>query len=154
MKQGSTFLLKSVIYLIALAVLGVCVILLGNMFGGDGAGMFLPVMLVMFIAALPFFYGLYQGVLLLNYIEKGTAFSDLSVKAIKTIKYCAFTISVIYAAGMPAFIYVGEKDDAPGAAAIGLVFIFAPLVTSVFAAVLEKLLQSAIAIKSENDLTV
>ena len=50
MKQGSTFLLKSVIYLIALAVLGVCVILLGNMFGGDGAGMFLPVMLVMFIA--------------------------------------------------------------------------------------------------------
>ena len=154
MKQGSTFFLRSVIYLIALAVLALCLILLGNMFGGDGAGMFLPVMLVMFIAALPFFYGLYQGVLLLNYIEKGTAFSDLSVKAIKTIKYCAFTISVIYAAGMPSFIYVADKDDAPGAVAIGLVFILAPLVTSVFAAVLEKLLQNAIAIKSENDLTV
>ena len=153
MKQGSTLFLKSVIYLFGLAVLGLCLILGGGSISGN-AGMFLPVMLVMLTAAIPFFFGLYQGLLLLSYIEKGTAFSELSVKAIQNIKYYAFTISVLYALGMPYIIYVADKDDAPGAVAIGLIFIFAPLITSVFAAVLEKLLQNAIDIKKENDLTV
>ena len=153
MKQCSTLFLKSVIYLMGLAVLGLCVIIAGVSISGN-AGMYLPMLLVMLIAAIPFFIGLYQGLLLLGYIEKGTAFSELSVKAIKNIKYCAFTISVLYAAGMPYIIYVADKDDAPGAVMIGLVFIFAPLITSVFAAVLEKLLQNAIDIQSENELTV
>src|SRR3989338_3207180 len=153
MKQGSTLFLKSVIYLLGLAVLGLCVIIIGVSISGN-AGMFLPVMLVMLTAAIPFFFGLYQGLLLLSYIEKGTAFSELSVKAIQNIKYYAFTISVLYALGMPYIIYVADKDDAPGAVLMGLVFIFAPLVTSVFAAVLEKLLRNAIDIKSRSDLTV
>src|SRR3989344_1514970 len=153
MKHGSTLFLKSVMYLIGLAILGLCVILLGVSISGN-AGMFLPVTLIMLLAALPFFFGLYQGLLLLRYIEKGTAFSQLSVKAIQNIKYCAFAISVLYAAGMPYIIYVADKDDAPGAVMMGLVFIFAPLVTCVFAAVLEKLLRNAIDIKAENDLTV
>ncbi|WP_423784009.1 DUF2975 domain-containing protein [Francisella tularensis] len=37
---------------------------------------------------------------------------------------------------------------------LGLVFIFATLIVGVFAAVLQKLLQNAIDIKNENDLTV
>lgn len=153
MKQGSTLFLKLVIYLIGLAVLGLCVIIGGVSISGN-AGMYLPILLCIFITAMPFFFALYQGLLLLNYIEKGTAFSERSVKAIQNIKYCAFTISVIYAASMPIIIMVAEKDDAPGAVLMGLVFIFAPLVTGVFAAVLQKLFQNAIDIKSENDLTV
>ena len=153
MKQGSTLFLKSVIYLIGLAVLGLCVILGGVSISGN-AGMFLPVTLIMLIAAVPFFHGLYQALLLLRYIDSNTAFSELSVKAIQNIKNCAFTISALYAASMPYIIYVADKDDAPGAVLMGLVFIFAPLITSVFAAVLEKLLQNAIQIKSENDLTI
>lgn len=145
--------MKVVIYLIGLAVLGLCVIIAGVSLSGN-AGIYLPVLLTMFIAALPFFFALYQGILLLNYIEKGTAFSGSSVKAIQNIKYCAFTIGTLYAAAMPLIIYVADKDDAPGAVLMGLVFIFAPLVTGVFAAVLQKLLQNAIDIKSENDLTV
>ena len=153
MKQGSTLFLKSVIYLIGLVVLGLCVIVGGVSLSGN-AGIYLPILIGIFITAIPFFYALYQGLLLLGYIDNNTAFSDLSVKAIKNIKNCAFTISLIYATGMPAFIYLADKDDAPGAVMIGLVFIFAPLITSVFAAVLEKLLQQALNIKSENDLTV
>ncbi|MBP9771700.1 MAG: DUF2975 domain-containing protein [Candidatus Pacebacteria bacterium] len=153
MKQGSTFFLKSIIYLIGLAVLGLCVILLGVSVSGNG-GLYLPVLINMLITAVPFFIALYQGLLLLTYIEKDTAFSDLSVQAIRNIKHCAFTISVLYAIGMPFLIYAADKDDAPGAIIIGLVCIFAPLITSVFAAVLEKLLRNALALKSENDLTV
>src|SRR3989344_3983138 len=125
MKHTSTLFLKSVIYLIGFAVLALCVIIGGVSISGN-AGMFLPVMLVILITAIPFFFGLYQGLLLLGYIEKNIAFSDLSVKAIKNIKNCAFTISVLYAAGMPSFIYVADQDDAPGAVVFGLVFIFAP----------------------------
>ena len=154
MKKGSTLFLKVVIYLIALAVLGLCVILVGNAFGNQDVGMYFPILMGMTITAIPFFYALYQGLLLLRRIDMNTAFSEKSVKAIKTIKYCAFTISVLYAAGMPFIIYIAEKDDAPGAVLIGLVFILAPLVVGVFAAVLQKLLQNAIDIKSENDLTV
>ena len=55
---------------------------------------------------------------------------------------------------MPFVIYVADKDDAPGAVGIGLVIIFASLIIAVFAAVLQRLLQNAIDIKSENDLTV
>jgi hypothetical protein len=154
MKQGSTLFLKIVIYLLGLAVLALCVILLGNAFGNPNVGLFFPVLIGMTAAAIPFFYGLYQGVLLLRYIEKNTAFSSQSVKAIQTIKHCAFAISVIYAAGMPYIIYAADKTNAPPAVIMALVFIFAPLVVGVFAAILQKLLQNAIDIKSENDLTV
>lgn len=153
LKHGSTLFLKSVIYLFGLAILGLCAILIGMISSGN-AGMYFPVMLVMLVAAIPFFYGLYQGLLLLRYIDQGTAFSENSVRAIKTIKYCAAGISALYALSMPVVASVAEKDDAPGMVLIVLVFIFAPLVTSVFAAVLEKLLRNAIDIKSENDLTV
>src|SRR3989344_3949758 len=135
MRHTSTLFLKSVIYLIGLAVLALCVIIGGVSISGN-AGMHLPILLVMGLAAVPFFFALYQGLLLLRYIDKNTAFSELSVKAIRNIKYCSFTISVLYAAAMPYIIYVADKDDAPGAVMLGLVFIFAPLITSVFAAVL------------------
>ena len=145
--------MKVVIYALGLAVLGLCVIIVGVSVSGNG-GMFLPVLIVMGVAAIPFFYALHQGLKLLGYIDTNTAFSELSVTAIKNIKQCAFTISVLYAVAMPYIIYVADKDDAPGAVVMGLVFIVAPLIICVFAAVLQRLLQSAIDIKSENDLTV
>ena len=49
---------------------------------------------------------------------------------------------------------MAEMDDAPGIILIGMVVIFASMVIAVFAAVLQRLLQEAIDIKSENDLIV
>jgi hypothetical protein len=60
----------------------------------------------------------------------------------------------LYAAGMPLFYLIAEMDDAPGIIVIGMVVIFASMVIAVFAAVLQRLLQEAIDIKSENDLIV
>ena len=154
MKQGSTLFLKLVITFIGLVVLGLCVFLLSAMIGSQEVGDFLPALLVMYIAAIPFFFALYQTMKLLNFIDKSRAFSDLSVTALKNIKYCAIAISALYSAGMPFIIHVADKDDAPGATALGFVIIFASIVIATFAAVLQKLLQDAIDIKSENDLTV
>lgn len=153
MNFGSTLFLRGVIYCIGLAAIGVCVIIAGVSLSGN-AGMFLPVLALMFISAFPFLYALYNGILLLKYIDANIAFSERSTEAIRSIKYCAFGISVLYSAGMPIIMYVAQKDDAPGVVLIGLIFIFATLIVGVFAAVLERLLQNAIDLKSENDLTV
>ncbi|MEK7509906.1 MAG: DUF2975 domain-containing protein [Patescibacteria group bacterium] len=153
MNRGSTFFLKVVIYLIGLAVLALLVIFASVIYAGN-AGMYLPMLLGMFVPAIPFYMALYQGLQLLKYIDTNTAFSEKSVRTLKTIKYCAFTISGLYALGMPLIIYVADKDDAPGAVLVGLVFTIVPLIVGVFAAVLERLMQNALDIKSENDLTV
>lgn len=112
------------------------------------------VFIYLYVTAIPFYFALYQAFKLLSYIDKNKAFSSLSVRALKNIKYCAVTISIFYAAGMPVFYLMAEIDDAPGIIVIGLVIIFASMVIAVFAAVLQKLLKEAIDIKSENDLTV
>ncbi len=154
MKNGSTLFLKLVIYLMGLAVLVLCLFVLPRVIGSIDLGGYDPILIGMYLPAIPFFIALNYGLKLLSYIDKNIAFSELSVKALKYIKYCAVAISLFYIAGMPYIFHVAEADDAPGVVLIGLIFASAPIVIAVFAAVLQKLLQNAIEIKSENELTV
>ena len=110
MKQGSTLFLRIVIYLFGLAVLGLCgAALYVAIFSLDNTGMYLPILIGLNVTALPFFIALYQGLQLLKYIDQNTAFSEQSVKAIKNIKFCAYTISAMYAIGLPYIFYVADK---------------------------------------------
>lgn len=154
MKRGSTLFLKSVVILLGIGVLALCIFVLPVGIRTDNTGMYGPILLGLYVTAIPFFIALYQTMKLLSYIDKDKAFSDLSVRALKYIKYCGVAISTMFATGMPYIFYVADKDDAPGVVALGLVIIFASFVIAVFAAVLQSLLQNAIDIKSENDLTV
>lgn len=103
---------------------------------------------------MPFYFALYQAFKLLRYIDENKAFSQLSVTALKMIKYCAFTISSLHVLVLPLFYLFAEIDDAPGVVFAGLLVPFASMVIAFFAAVLQKLLKNAIDIKSENDLTI
>ena len=105
-------------------------------------------------SAIPFYFALYQAFKLLRYIDQNNAFSHLSVNALKKIKYCAISISVLHALVLPLFYLFADADDAPGVIIVGLIVPFASIIIAVFAAVLQKLLQEAIHIKSENELTV
>ena len=154
MKRGPTFFLRAVIILLGLGVLALCIFVLPIGIMTDATGYYRPILMGMYVTAIPFFIALYQTMKLLKSIDKNTAFSDSSVTALKYIKYCGIAISAFYALGMPYIVYAADRDDAPGVVAIGLVIIFASFVVSVFAGVLQKLLQNVIAIKSENDLTV
>ncbi|EEK44368.1 hypothetical protein bcere0004_27720 [Bacillus cereus BGSC 6E1] len=141
-------------------VLAMCIFLVPNI--GNFAAELYPemayikylVFINLYATAIPYYFALYQTFKLLNYIDKNNAFSELSVKALKNIKYSALAISVLYVLGMPLFYLVAERDDAPGIIIIGMIIIFASMVIAVFAAVLQRLLKDAIDIKSENDLTV
>lgn len=154
MKRGSTTILKVVIILIGITVLVFCTILLPYGIITDKVGYFRPMLIGMYLPAIPFFYALYQGLKLLGFIDKNKAFSELSVKALENIKYCAIIIGALYSAGMPYIFYVADRDDAPGVAAIGFVIIGASFVIATAAALFQRLFQNAVDLQSENDLTV
>lgn len=160
MKKGSTLFLKGVLCLMALAVLVLCIFGLPSLAQGLGEE-FPPVaplregiLFGLYLTAIPFFLALFQAFKLLNYIDKGLAFSELSVKALKWIKYSAVTMTGLYLIGMPIALLIAEWDDAPGVVPLAFLLACSPLVIAVFAAVLQKLVQSAIDMKSENELTV
>ena len=156
--KRETLFLKVVVFLIGIPVLALCLFglpwLANHPVNPDYAHMLYPTLIGIYATAIPYYFALYQAFKLLSYIDKNKAFSELSVKALKNIKYCAIIISSLYVVMMPFFYLVAEKDDAPGLIIIGMVAIFASVVVAVFAAVLQKLLKNAIDIKSENDLTV
>ncbi len=143
--------LRVVIWLIGFAVLTACVFLLSTL---STAGEYTLLLVGVCISAIPFFMGLYETLKLLNYIDTDTAFSNGAVRALKQIRGKALMIAGLYTVGLPYIISAAEHDDAPGVVAIGLVIIFASGVVAVFAAVLQKLLENAIEMKAENDLTV
>ncbi|MBT2741023.1 DUF2975 domain-containing protein [Bacillus sp. ISL-77] len=159
MREVTTLFLKIAVFSIGLLVLALCIFLVPPM--ANFAARMYPtiapmkylVFIVMYGAAVPFYVALYQAFNLLRYIDENTAFSELSVKALKNIKCCAFTISGLYVLGLPLFRFIAKKVDPP-IGLLGLIIIFASLVIAVFAAILQRLLQEAINIKSENDLTV
>ena len=160
MKQGSTLFLKTVVILIGIPVLAMCIFLVPKI-GAFAAELYPDIAYIKYLVfinlyatAIPYYFALYQTFKLLNYIDKNKAFSELSVQALKNIKYSALAINVLYVLSMPLFYLVAERDDAPGIIIIGMIMIFASMVIAVFAAVLQRLLKDAIDIKAENDLTV
>ncbi len=154
MKRGSTFILKGVVVLLGLIVLALCVVALPAGLLSDNTGYYKPILLGLYVPAIPFFFALYQTLKLLSYIDRDKAFSKLSVTALRNIKFCAFIVSALFAAGQPYVFYAADRDDAPGVALVGFIIIGASFVIATSAAVFQSLLQNAVDIKSENDLTV
>lgn len=160
MKGGSTHFLRFVIFLIGMVVLALCIFALPAMWKGGSEefpmasnAVFL-IMIGLYATAVPFFFALWQALKLLRYIDQNKAFSDLSMKALRNIKYSAVIISVLYIGGVPLLAPIAQADDAPGLMIMGMAITCAPITVAVFAAVLEKLFQNALNIQSENDLTV
>jgi hypothetical protein len=158
--KPETLFLKLAVVLMGLPVLALCIFLVPEL--GNIAAKLLPgfdmikylVYIIFDASAIPFYFALYQAFKLLRYIDKNTAFSELSVNALRNIKFCAITICSLHVLVLPLFYLFAEKDDAPGVIFVGLVVPFASMVIAVFAAVLQKLLKNAIDIKSENELTI
>ncbi len=158
MKRYPTIFLKIAVVIIGIPVILMCGYgiywLIGHPVNPTYAYMLYPIVFGLFASVVPFYIALHRAYRLLCRIDANTAFSQASVDALRTIKHCAAAIGVLYVAIMPFVYLLAEKDDAPGLIIIGLVPTFASLVIAVFTAVLQRLLQDAIDIKSENDLTV
>ncbi len=112
-----------------------------------------PFLAYAYVASIPFFVGLYQAFKLLGYAGRNKEFSPPAVRSVRTMKYCAIAI-MGFVTGGEVIILSGDSDDHAGGVVIGLVILFASIVVATAAAVLERTLQNAVDLKSENDLTV
>src|SRR6185436_16849237 len=158
MKKGSTLFLKFVICLIAIGAL-IWLILFPQLEGRatnlDLISIYTdPLIIYGYIASIPFFVALYQAFKLLGYIDTNNIFSQLAVKALRNIKYCAIIISGLIVLGILYIRLFANGDDPAGPTALGIFTTFASIVIATAAAIFERLLQNAVDIKSENDLTV
>jgi hypothetical protein len=114
-----------------------------------------PFLAYAYLGSIAFFTALFKAFTLLGYVRQNKVFSPDSVRALRIIKYCAMIlVAMIGAAVAYLFIAVRGEDDIAGGVAMGVVLIFCSVVVATAAAVFERLLQSAVDIKSENDLTV
>ena len=158
MKKGSTLFLKIALLILAIPVVALAIFglywLSQNPANPDYVYMLYPIVIGIYVTVIPFLIALVQAYKLLSFIDHNEAFSQQSVQALMKIKYCAISISAVYAIILPFVFMLAEMDDAPGLVFVGAAPIFASLVVAVFAAVLQKLLHEAIDYKNENELTV
>jgi hypothetical protein len=160
LKRASTLFLKVVILFIAIGVLAGMIRFPqteGRATNLDLVSIYTdPLIIYGYIASIPFFVALYQAFKLLSYVDANKVFSQLAVKTLRNIKYCAIIIGGLI---VLAILYIrlfvnGDSDDPAGPTALGIFTTFVSIVIATAAAIFERLLQNAVDIKSENDLTV
>ena len=158
MKRSSTIFLQIVIVLIGIGALAL--MLWEPHIEGRNAHATLfeiyfkdPLLAYAYIASIPFFIALYQAFKVLEYVRQNKTFSQATVKALRTIKYCAIAI-IGFVAVSVIFIIFADDDDRPAGVFMRILVAFPSLVIATAAAMFERILQNAVDIKSENDLTV
>ena len=159
MKRSSTVILQVVIVLIGIGALAF--MLWEPHIEGRNANATLfeiyfndPFLAWAYTGSIAFFVGLYQAFKLLGYIGRNKVFSLDSVRALRTIKYCAEVIVGFIVLAEAYLFIVRPGDDIAGGVFMGLLIIFASGVVAIAAAVFERTTQNAVDLKSENDLTV
>ena len=110
-----------------------------------------PFLAYAYLVSTPFFVALYQAFKVLGYIGQDKAFSQATLKALRTIKFCALAIIGFVALG-ELFIMLGNSDDRAGGVFMGILITFGSAVIATAAAIFDRVLQNAVDIKSENDL--
>ena len=148
LKKGPTIFLQVVIVLIGIGALAL--MLWEPHIEGRNAHATLfeiyfkdPFLAYAYLASMPFFVALYQAFNALKYIGENKAFSQATVKALRTIKFCALAIIGFVAVG-ELFIMLGNSDDRAGGVFIGILITFGSVVVAAAAAMFERILQNAV----------
>ena len=146
MKRGSTIFLQVVIVLLGAGVLAF--LLWEPHVEGRNVNATLfeiyfkdPFLAYSYIGSIPFFVALYQAFKLLGYIRRNEIFSQRSVRALRTIEYCALAI-VGFVAVSVIFMIFGDRDDRPAGVFMRILITFPSIVIGTAAAVFERILQN------------
>jgi hypothetical protein len=158
MKSGATLFLRAVLVLFGIGAL--VILLVEPHLEGRNAHATVfeiyfkdPFLAYAYIASIPFFVGLYHAIKVLGHAGRNAEFSASTVRSVRTIKYCAIAI-IGFIAGGEVWILSQDSDDHAGGVMIGVFIAFASILVATAMAVLERTLQKAVDMKSENDLTV
>src|SRR5688500_1191856 len=158
MTRGSTVFLQTVIVLIGIGALALLLWephLEGRNAHATPFEIYFkdPFLAYAYVGSIPFFVALYQAFKVLRYAGQNRVFSQEAVNALRTIKFCAIAIIGFVAVG-EVFILLGESDDHAGGVFMGILITFGSVIIAAAAAMFERILQNAVDMKSENDLTV
>jgi len=158
MKLVATLFLRAVLVLIGIGALAF--LLLEPHYEGRNAHATLfaiyfkdPFLAYAYVGSITFFVGLYHAFKVLGYAGRNKEFSPSAVRSVRTIKYCAIAL-VGFVVGGEVFIMLGDSDDRAGGVFMGVLICFGSIVVATATAILERILQNAVDMKSENDLTV
>src|SRR5437868_10737203 len=158
MKRSSTIFLQVVIVLIGTGALAF--IIREPHIEGRNAHVTLieiyfkdPFLAYAYIASIPFFVALYQAFKVLGYAGQNKVFSQAAVKALRTVKFCAMAI-IGFVVVSVIFLLRGDPEDRPPGVVMRILITFGSIVIATAAAMFERILQNAVDLKSENDLTV
>jgi hypothetical protein len=162
MKYCSTIILRLIVFASGAIMLAICAICFGAIWKATKtppSSNLETLLFVLFagtcLVAVPFFIALYQSLKILRYIDTKQAFSELSAKALNIITRSALAGFIIFSlCGLPCAYIFAELDDAPGLVLVGMTLAGAAFVIFVFTSVLNRLLQDAIVMKTENELTI
>lgn len=159
MKGNSIVFLQGVIVLIGIVALAIMIrfpLTEGRAQNLDLVSIYMdPLILYGYASSIAFFVALYKGIKLLGYVKQNRLFSLNSVKTLRSIKYCAIILGVAIAmAGLYVKIFHSNDDDPAGFLAMCIIATFISIAVATALAVLEKILQNAVDMKTENDLTI
>ena len=159
MKRASIVFLQAVVVLIGIVAL--IILIRFPMTEGRAQNLDLlsiyadPFILYGYASSIAFFVALYKAFQLLSYIGQNKLFSSDSIRTIRSIKYCAIIVGIsIVLAGLYIRIFHSKDDDPAGFLAMCIVTTFISIAVATAVAVFEKILQNAVDMKSENDLTI
>ncbi|MES3031771.1 MAG: DUF2975 domain-containing protein [Patescibacteria group bacterium] len=159
MKRNSTIFFQVVV--VALGILALATMIRLPLTEGRALNLDLfsiysdPFIVYGYLASIAFFVALQQVFKLLGYIGQNKVFSLDSVKALRNIKYCAITLSIlIVLAALYIMMFHADGDDPAGFIAMCIVTTFISIVIATLAARFERVLQKAVDMKSENDIRV
>lgn len=159
MKRGSIVFLQAVLVLIG-AVMLTWLLVFPHFEGRNANAEFWsvylndPFLAYVYVSSLPFFIGLHQAFMLLRYIARDAAFSRMSVIALRNMSYCAAAFAGFVSLMIPTIFTFAQDDDSPGVVLLLLLVIFGSVVIATAASTFQRLLQRAVDLQSENDLTV
>jgi hypothetical protein len=115
-----------------------------------------PFLALVYAGSIPFFIALYQAIRALGYVGRNEVFSPAVVRALRTIKYCALAIiGFVIVEEIWILAMSGPDEDNPGAPIfLGLLIVLPSIVVAAAAGMFERIVQNAVELKTENDLTV
>jgi hypothetical protein len=159
MKGISIIFLQGVIVLIGIVALSIMIrfpLIEGRAENLDLFSIYFdPFILYGYASSIAFFVALYKAFKLLGYIRQNKLFTQHSVRTLRSIKYCAIILCIsILLAALYITVFHNEEEDPAGFIAMSIVVTFISIAVAAAVAVLEKILQNAVDMKTENDLTI
>lgn len=143
--KGATTFLRVIIFLFAIAVLGLCVYWLPGLAIKEpkinpGVYSLYPLLLYVYGVCIAFSFALYHAYKLLSYIDLNNAFSEKTFESLDIIKKCGFAIILFLGLGIVTLkiIAASSGDDPAGPIALSLLAIITTSIIIAFIDVLQK----------------